>query len=295
MTEFRNYKEEDYNSVCKFFIELNQEDKKHINWNWARFEWMYEHPEFDKSSMDSIGLWWDHDRIVGIAIYDMYFGEGFCGVLSGYEDLYDEVFKYAYQNIKDNSGFGIAICDENEFEIQAVKKNGFCEAEQDETIRKCNLDKELMFQLPEGIHIEEFDPAEKAYDFQWLLWQGFDHGTDQKEFEKEDAIVAQKRPHLKKDLSLVVVNDQGEKISYCCLWYDESTDYAYVEPVCTVPFYRGKGFGKAVVYETLNRAKAMGAKKAYVISDQEFYEKLGFKKEMHFTFYWKTETLEKDI
>ncbi|MDO5138053.1 MAG: GNAT family N-acetyltransferase, partial [Oscillospiraceae bacterium] len=80
MAGFRHFKNEDYEAVCEFLIELNRNSKDHINWNWARFEWMYEHPEFDKSSIGSIGLWTDSDRIVGAAIYDMYFGEAFCGV-----------------------------------------------------------------------------------------------------------------------------------------------------------------------------------------------------------------------
>ena len=76
-------------------------------------------------------------------------------------------------------------------------------------------------------------------------------------------------------------------MSYCCLWFHEGTDYAYVEPVCTVPSYRGKGVAKAVIHEALNRAEALGAKQVYVISDLAFYEKLGFVKERHNSFYWK--------
>ena len=79
--EFRHFCDADYEAVCDFLIELNREDRSHINWNWARFEWMYEHPWFAKSTRDAIGLWIDGGRIVGAAIYDMYFGEAFCGVL----------------------------------------------------------------------------------------------------------------------------------------------------------------------------------------------------------------------
>ena len=34
---------------------------------------------------------------------------------------------------------------------------------------------------------------------------------------------------------------------------------------------------------------SLGAKQAYVISDMEFYEKLGFVREWHYSFYWKRE------
>ena len=38
--KFKHYSNEDYEAVCKFLIELNRENQNHINWNWARFEWM---------------------------------------------------------------------------------------------------------------------------------------------------------------------------------------------------------------------------------------------------------------
>ena len=64
-------------------------------------------------------------------------------------------------------------------------------------------------------------------------------------------------------------------------------DYAYVEPVCTIPSCRGKGIAAALLSEAFSRAKALGAKKAYVISDLPFYEKLGFEKTQHYSFYRK--------
>ena len=81
--------------------------------------------------------------------------------------------------------------------------------------------------------------------------------------------------------------ESGEYAAYCCVWVHLKTDYAYIEPVCTVPDHRGKGLAKAVIYEALNRAKSFGAKNAFVISDTSFYERLGFRKDRHFTFYWK--------
>ena len=66
------------------------------------------------------------------------------------------------------------------------------------------------------------------------------------------------------------------------LWYVD-----YVEPVCTIPDYRGKGIAAALLSEAFSRAKALGAKKAYVISDLPLYEKLGFQKAQHYSFYRK--------
>ena len=288
--KFKNYSIEDYEAVCGFLIELNRENKNHINWNWARFEWMMEHPESDKSLMNSIGLWIDSEKVVGAAIYDMYFGEAFCGVLPEYETFYPEILAYAYRELKDDNGLGIAICNESTKEIAAAKQAGFSPAEQTETIMSIRLDNILPVQLPDNYSLAQLDPTKESYAFQWLLWQGFDHGTDRAAFERDGEIIPEIpvfRRHFNPTLSIAAKNSDGKYVSYCCLWYSDKTDYAYVEPVCTVPSYRGKGIAKAVIYEALNRARALGAKKAYVISDTEFYKKLGFEKEYRFSFYWK--------
>ena len=285
--EFRHFCPADYEAVCGFLTDLNRRDRSHIHWNWARFEWMAEHPEFDRDSASSIGLWQDAGRIVGAAIYDMYFGEGFCAALPGYEDLYPEILKYAARELRDDAGFGLAICDGSAREIAAAETLGFEKAEQAETLLRLDLAAPLAVKLPEGYGITELDPAKEPYDFQWLLWRGFDHGTDRAAFEREDPVVIRRRPHLNPRLSLTALAPDGEKAAYCCVWYRPRTDYAYVEPVCTVPAHRGRGLASALLSEALNRARLLGAKEAWVISDLNFYKKLRFTDGMHATFYWK--------
>ncbi len=285
--EFRHFSNSDYEAVCDFLIELNRADRTHIHWNWARFEWMYEHPEFDKSARDAIGLWFDGERVVGAAIYDMYFGEAFCGVLPEYAALYPEVLGYAYDALKDETGLAIAICDGNAKEIEAAKTAGFAPIEQTETIMRIDLDRPLSGALPAEFRLYEPDPKEDAEALQWLFWQGFDHGEDRAEFEREEQIEPQVRKHMRRELGIAAVDETGEYAAFCSLWFSEKTDYAYVEPVCTIPRHRGKGLAKALLYEALNRARLLGAKTAYVISDMPFYEKLGFRKTFHYTFYRK--------
>ena len=220
----------------------------------------------------------------------MYFGEAFCGAFPEYSDLYPEILDYAYRELKDENGLGVSICDDNTAQIKAAQALGFAKAEQTETVMSMELDSVLPVELPDGFRFASLDPSKEPYEFQWLLWQGFDHGTDKAEFERDGDVfpeIPEFRKHFIPSLSIAAKNGGGEYVSYCCLWYSGKTDYAYVEPVCTVPSYRGKGVAKAVIYEALNRARSLGAKKAYVLSDMPFYEKLGFRKDKHFTFYWK--------
>ena len=284
--ELRPYREQDYEAVCAFLIELNREEKSHIHWNWARFEWMMEHPEFDKASASAIGLWWAEDQVVGAAIYDMYFGEAFCAALPDWAHLYPEILDYAGRELRDEKGLGIALCEGSE-EIRVAEAMGFAQAEQRENVMRISLDSVPEPELPEGFRLAELDPGEDVEDFQWLLWQGFDHGEDRTEFEREDPVTARRRPHFDPRLSLTAIAPEGEKAAYCCLWYHPDTDYAYVEPVCTVPRYRGRGIAGALLREGLKRARSLGAKEAYVISDLGFYESLGFATAQRYRFWWK--------
>ena len=238
---FEKYSEDDYEAVCDFLIELNRADRSHINWNWARFEWMYEHPEFDKGSISSIGLWRDDKKVVGAAIYDMYFGEGFCGVLPGYKSIYPEALKYAYGVPRDKDGFSLAVCDDNPDEIKELQKQGFSAIDQSESIMELELPGEFMAKLPEGLSYYSPDPVKDAYKLEWLFWQGFDHGEDKKQFEKQEQIIPRVRKHYIRDLGVAAINGEGEMVSFCGSWYSEKTDYVYIEPVCTIPAWRGKG------------------------------------------------------
>lgn len=282
--EFRNYNKEDYDALCRFFVECNI-DKTYINWNWARFEWMMFHAEFDEMAIESIGLWCEENRVVAAAVYDMYFGEAFCGTLPGYEYLYIETVGYAQECLGDESGLGIAVCDKDEEKLKTVQSMGMNYSTQDENIMVLNLDKDYSYSLPEEMSVCSFEPAEESNEYEWLMWQGFDHGNDRSEFEEANRKCAS-RPHLKTDLCIAVKNSRGEIVSHACIWYDTETDYAYVEPVFTLPDYRGMGLAKAAVYEGVNRARALGASEAYVISDQDFYTKLGFENKKHYTFWW---------
>ena len=143
------YRQEYYQAVCDFLTELNSGDNHHINWNWARFEWMYEHPEFDSDLVASIGLWTDDEKVVGAAIYDMYFGEGFCGALPEYAYLYPEILEYACSKLSDEAGFGFAVCDGDAVLTEAARQAGFEPTEQSETVLRISLDRELTAELPD--------------------------------------------------------------------------------------------------------------------------------------------------
>lgn len=284
--DFKRFKISDYELLRSFLIELNKENKTHINWNWARLEWMIGHPDFNKSLIGHIGLWIDEGHIVGVAIYDMYLGEASILTLKGYEYLYPELLEYAYKNLKDDNGLGIAVNDKDTDLIKLVKDKGYLLTPQKEVLLKIDLDKEYSYSLPEDISIKSVDPYLDTEKIEWIFYQGFGHGDDYEAFKASRNTDAYERPHVNKELNLVAVNNKGEYVGFCSLWYDSRTNYAYLEPLCVIPSYRNKGIARALIYELLNRVKALGAKEVYVISDMEFYKKLGFIEAETYSFYF---------
>lgn len=168
--------------MCDFLIEINNENNYHNNWNWARFEWMIEHPLTKKELLDHMGLWFDDDHLVGATLIDMYFGEAFVGVFPRYQYLYPELLKYAFDNLKDDEGLGIAIHDDNKLEINEALKQGFYLEEAEETDCEITLDKEYPITLPSGFKIEAYDAEKNSKEIEWLFYQGFDNGNDKEEF-----------------------------------------------------------------------------------------------------------------
>jgi len=108
-----------------------------------------------------------------------------------------------------------------------------------------------------------------------VLWRDFNHeGEPDEDFSGRKLM--QSAPNFRKDLNVVVVDPDGNYVSYCGMWYDGVNKIAYVEPVVTDPDYRKLGLGKAVVLEGIRRCKDLGATKAYVSSKNQFYFRIGF-------------------
>jgi mycothiol synthase len=98
---------------------------------------------------------------------------------------------------------------------------------------------------------------------------------------KHRAVMA--APTYRQDLDLVAVAPDGTFAAYCIVWFDAANRIGVFEPVGTGPDYQRRGLGKAVLAEGLRRLRALGAAKAFVISEIDnpasnaLYESVGFR------------------
>jgi predicted N-acetyltransferase YhbS len=88
-------------------------------------------------------------------------------------------------------------------------------------------------------------------------------------------------PTARRDLKIAVAAPNGDFVAFCGMFYQPDQHFAYVEPVATDPDYRLLGLGKAAVLEGIRRCALLGAREAFVGSDQLFYLAIGFEISYH--------------
>lgn len=143
---FKKFERNYYNDICNFLVEISKNNHRHINWNWARWEWMFFHPEFNRDLIDKIGLWFLDEKLIALATYDHYLGEGFFATKEGFDELQKEVLEYAINNFSDENGLGIAVNDMDSKTLKLLKDNSFLRNDLTENILELKLD-EINFNL----------------------------------------------------------------------------------------------------------------------------------------------------
>jgi GNAT superfamily N-acetyltransferase len=133
-------------------------------------------------------------------------------------------------------------------------------------------------EVPDGYAVTSFAEGVDLARLNRCLHRGFNHpepvptDADTMFWRRRSATA----PSLIPELNTIVVAPDGEYASYCGIFFDPATDYLLVEPVCTRPADRRRGCGSAAVLTAVARAAALGARRAFVGSDQQFYYDLGF-------------------
>jgi len=277
----------DYRLVNDFLIEHHQPANADGNWLGPTWEYMHSHPYLDQSSLGKIGIWEEDGVMAAVSTYESILGEAFFQFHPAYKHLKHDLLDYAEKNLYATSKDGrktllVFINDMDEDFIALVKARGY-EKNNAESRVMCQFvipDPFPSISLPNGFRLTSL-----ADDCDWakvhrIIWRGFNHEGEPPAGEEE--LESRRKmfdtPTARRDLKIAVQAPSGNFASFCGMWYEPVNRYAYVEPVATDPDYRRMGLGKAAVLEGIRRCGSLGATVAYVISDQEFYKAIGFKK-----------------
>lgn len=286
---FRHYTNEygfndDFFEIFEFF---KKHGRKGINenWHWGRWEWLIGHPNLKKEMLSIIGIWELNDVIVAVATHDMRIGKAYIICNSLYRHLEPEILKYAENNLSFNSVLKIAANNEDYELLKLLEKNNYCKKDDTEVILSLNCENRVLeYCLPDGFTISSFALDGDINKHNGVIYKGFNHEGEPPLIDETDY---KTRPHFNPLLTIFVLAPDGEYAAHCGMWYDPDIDQSYIEPVVTIPKYRKLGLGKAAIYECINRCSAMGAKSAQVISNQQFYYRIGFEKSSVYSFWSK--------
>jgi hypothetical protein len=91
------------------------------------------------------------------------------------------------------------------------------------------------------------------------LWFGFDHGPEpDPDNDIDDRMLMQSAPNFRKDLTTVIKAPNDEYACFAGMWIDNQNNYAYLEPLATVPKYRRMGLAAVAVVEGMKKTKKLG-------------------------------------
>lgn len=273
---------EHFDDIAEFFINntFNQ------NWHIGRLDWMMGHPYLDKDMLPKIGVWKQNGKVVAIALGDTEYPPIYLLCDREHMFLREAMLDYAEQAFRTDKysdkgdWLKIVVNDEDAEFIDILKRRGYVTDGWTETVLEIGCDKNQPFKykLPEGFTLTDYEETNDVDKTRWALFKGFENEGDAPEDLGKPAAVTYPFHYYDNSLKIYAVAPDGEFASHCGIWYNETTRIAYIEPVFTIPECRGKGLAKAAIYEAINRCAGRGAVKAVVLSDMDFYFRIGMKK-----------------
>ncbi|MFP4478923.1 MAG: GNAT family N-acetyltransferase [Candidatus Izemoplasmatales bacterium] len=269
----------EYYEIRDFLIKL-----KDTEYTFSRWDWMITHSMTKAEDLSKIGIWKDDSEVVGLVIFDIIPDTVFIRTLDNYEYLKAEMLEYAKKHYIYENSLSIQIQDDD-YELQslAAKEGLLATGEKEATSVLYTEETSVDYDLPKQFKVVTLKEAPSPYQYFRLFWRGFNHElkgegpykhSDEKEEEGKQAI---HRPNNNLEHKIIIQNEAGDHVAFCGLWYDESLDYAVVEPLATDPDYRRLGLAQAAMFEGIQRVKKAGAKRIVVNTDKQFYYNRGFR------------------
>jgi GNAT superfamily N-acetyltransferase len=242
--------------------------------------WEYAHylQWFDYIRAHRMGLWEDDGKLVGIAAYEMNIGIAHLHTSSEYRCLLPELLDWAEKELsasKDGKqSLGVWITSKETDKQDLLSRRGY-QRVHTEPVKIFRYDNPFTErQLPEGYRIINgvgVDHAKLAESF----WRGFDHDEVPPEVNIDGNVKVWNAPHARKDLMTIAVAPNGKYACALGMWVDYRNQYAYLEPLATVPKYRRMGLATIALTEAMKKTKALGARYCFG-GGREFYTAIGF-------------------
>ena len=244
------------------------------------FEYAQHHFCFDDKSTHRIGLWEDNGRLVGISTYEMQLGEVHLHTRPNYEFLLPELLSWAESEMSvEHEGLKrlkVWVTDSEVSKIKLLNEKQYSKVGSDTVTIFDYKDSFLKLSLPSGyklISSNEVDATKLAKCYH----EGFNNEGEMTKANIDGILKMNSAPNVKANLTTVIVAPNGDYASALGMWLDEKNNYAYLEPLATVPEYRRKGLATFALMHAMKRTKEMGATYCFGGGVMNYYPVIGFK------------------
>ena len=291
----------DINLVWDFFVEIYERGQGGVPAPF--YEYAIQSSWMDTTYQYLNRFWLDGDKVVGFVFNESPVTDVYFKICPGYEFLAKEMVAYAIEYMPNFDGKQqFMLFNGQEILMEEAKKKGFRQI-YDYEDRQFDFENKLDFALPEGFHFvnsSEVDPVKLAR----CCWYGFDHGdkgpfenweagddsfdwTPQKSYKGVLSAVMAPSPHSTGQYDVIIADEEGEYACYSGMWWVPKNRLAYMEPLCTIPKYRGMGLASAALSRYYSTLKPLGATHM-TGGGSPFYEKIGYGKGIHW-YCWRRE------
>ena len=261
---------EQYAEIYRFLLAVADRGYNE-HFHWGRFEWMMGHSLLEVDNLGKIGIVKNQDmEIVGLVTYDTRLKDSVYLLHSSNDK---ELLKIMIDFAMENYDKGCRVNAKDSALRRALSEYGFQNKGREDNVLEIDLNQTLNYQIPKDYRMSPPDFVRDDWKYQMVIHKGFNHEGIPK---KLDESLFSPTPNFNRSLKVFALNGTAY-CAHCGVWYTQGNT-AYIEPVVTIPECRKLGLGKAVVYEAMNRARELGAKSAIVLSNQNFYYRIGFQK-----------------
>lgn len=223
-------------------------------------------------------IWEDKGEIVAFCFYENPVTDIYFSLKPGYEELAPQMLAYADGHMPQKDGERQMILFGGQTALMnAAKELGYCQV-YERFDMQFDFGDVLDYPLPEGFHFvkpEEYDVDKIGK----CCWKGFDNEETEGAWNhqhEQDGYQRQVAPHATTQLDVIIADGEGEYACYAGMWWTPQNKLAYMEPLCTIPEYRGRGLAAAALSEIYRRMKKLGATHMAGGGD-EFYHEISYK------------------
>lgn len=258
MLAHRSYRDnEDYWHIRTFLRDLNMLNDR-LEWCWHGVE------NIDQFSLEHVvWLWETGDGQIRAVLNPESPGQAFLQIhpVNQSLDLINEMISVAEQQIvlhtaKGKKNLTVWAVSDDAMRQMSLISRGYHKTSYQERMRWRSLDDPI----PHAELIPGFRVHSLGYGIEFLdrcyasglafhpddINQAYQNRSDPSWYHN-----IQSAPLYRRDLDLVVTDEDGSVASFCTVWFDDVTRTSAFEPVGTIPKYQRKGLGKVLMREGL--------------------------------------------